>query len=83
MKNVRKPSDYVRDNFMMTTSGMFFHPAFMCAYLALGADRLLFAVDYPYEANKEALQFMDAAPICDSDKEKICHITAEKIFGLG
>lgn len=83
MKNVRKPSDYVRNNFMMTTSGMFFQPAFMCAYLALGADRLLFAVDYPYEANKEAVQFMDAAPICDSDKEKIYHLTAEKLFGLG
>jgi 2,3-dihydroxybenzoate decarboxylase len=83
MKNVRKPSDYVRNNFMMTTSGMFFQPAFMCAYLALGADRLLFAVDYPYEANKEAVQFMEAAPICDSDKEKIYHLTAENIFCLG
>jgi len=83
MKNVRKPSDYVRNNFIMTTSGMFFQPAFMCAYLALGADRLLFAVDYPYEANKEAVQFMDAAPICDSDKEKICHLNAEDIFGSG
>jgi 5-carboxyvanillate decarboxylase len=82
MKNLRKPSDYVRNNFMMTTSGMFFQPAFMCAYLALGADRLLFAVDYPYEANKEAVQFMAVAPICDSDKEKICHLTAENIFCL-
>ncbi len=78
----KRPSQYVKDNFLVTTSGMFWQPAFLCAFLALGADRILFAVDHPMESNKEAVQFMEAAPICDSDKEKIYHLNAEQLFTL-
>ena len=55
----------------MTTSGVFFQPAFICTYLALSADGIAFAVDYPYEKNKEAVEFIEATPISDRDKEKI------------
>lgn len=79
----RKPSDYMKDNFMVTTSGVFFQPAFMCTYLALGADRIAFAADYPYEENKIAVQFMEQAPISDADKERICHQNAERLFKIG
>lgn len=78
----KAPSEYIKDNFFITTSGMFWLPPLMCAYLALGADRILFAVDYPFESNKEAVQFIDSVPISDSDKEKICHLNAERLFML-
>jgi len=78
----RKPSDYFKTNFLITTSGMSFQPAFMCAFLSLGADRIAFAVDYPYEESEEALRFMKEAPICDSDKEKIYHLNTERFFKL-
>jgi len=78
----KKPSEYIKANFTVTTSGMFFQPALMCAYLALGADKIAFAVDYPYEDSKEAMQFMKEAPICDSDKEKIYHLNTERLFKL-
>ena len=81
-KNVKRPSDYIKDNFIITISGMFFQPAFMCAYLALGADRITFAVDYPYEKNEEAIEFIEGTSICENDKEKICHLNAEKLFRL-
>jgi len=77
-----KPSDYLKNNFTMTTSGIFFQPALMCAYLALSADNIAFAVDYPYEDNSEALQFMKEAPMSDTDKEKIYHTNVEKLFKL-
>lgn len=48
----------------------------------LGADRIIFAVDYPYESAEEAVQFIDEAPIPDNDKEKIYHSNAEKLFSL-
>jgi len=80
-KKLKKiPSQYVKDNFFVTISGMFSQPALLCTYLALGADRILFAVDYPWESNKEAVQFMETAPICDSDKEKIYHLNVEKLL---
>lgn len=81
-KLMKKPSQYIKDNFFVATSGMFWQPALICTYLALGAENILFAVDYPFESNKEAVQFMETAPICDSDKEKIYHLNAEKLLAL-
>ena len=78
----KKASEYVKDNFYLTTSGMFYHPALICAYLALGADNILFAIDYPAESSVEGISFIKAAAICPGDKEKICHLNAEKIFKL-
>ncbi len=78
----RKPTDYIKDNFIINTSGLFFQPALLCSYLALGADRITFAVDHPYEEDKLGAQFIESAPICDADKEKICHLNAEKLFKI-
>ncbi len=78
----RKPSDYLKANFTITTSGIFFQPSLLCACLALGADRIAFAVDYPYESTEEALHFMQESPICDADKDKIYHLNAEKLFKI-
>lgn len=77
-----RPSDYVKNNFFVSTSGMFFMPAFMCAYLALGADNIVFASDHPLEESKQAVQFVETLPISDSDKHKICHASAEKLLNL-
>ena len=77
-----KPSHYFKNNFYVTTSGTFSQPPLMCAYLALGAERILFAVDSPLESSEKAVRFMEAAVMCDSDKEKIYHGNAEQIFGL-
>lgn len=78
----RIPSEYIKTNFTMTTSGMSFQPALLCAYLALGADNIVWAADYPYEDTQEAIRFIKDAPMCDSDKEKICHLNAERLFKL-
>ncbi|MBW1775551.1 MAG: amidohydrolase [Deltaproteobacteria bacterium] len=79
---MKKPSQYFNDNFYVTTSGNFWETAFMCTYAALGPDRIMFAVDYPFEPNKPAVEFMDAVPIPESDREKIYHSNAEKVFSL-
>ena len=76
------PSQYIKDNFFITTSGMLWYPALLCTLLALGADSILFAVDYPHEQMREAVQFMESVPISDSDKEKIFHLNAERIIKL-
>jgi predicted TIM-barrel fold metal-dependent hydrolase len=61
---------------------MFFVPAFLCSYLALGADRIAFAVDYPYERTEEAVRFIKEAPISDLDKEKICYSNAARLLRI-
>ncbi len=78
----KRPSEYLKTNFTINTSGMFFTPALMCAYMAMGPDKITFGIDYPIENVGEALQFMKEAPISASDKEKIYHSNAEALFKL-
>jgi 2,3-dihydroxybenzoate decarboxylase len=78
----KKPSEYFKENFYVTTSGMLWHPVLQFGLSVLGADRILFAADYPPESALEAAQFIESAPISDNDKEKICHLNAEKLLRL-
>ena len=76
------PSQYLRANFYFTTSGMLSQPALLCALLTMGADKILFATDFPHEDSAEAVQFMATAPISEGDREKIYHLNAERLLGL-
>jgi len=78
----RRPSDYLRENFYLTTSGMDFEPALMLAHKVVGPDRLMFAVDYPYEDARNMVRVLDEAPMSDEDKEKIYQRNAERVFDL-
>jgi 2,3-dihydroxybenzoate decarboxylase len=78
----KMPSDYIRENLTITTSGVFSFPPLQCAMLALGVDRIMFSVDYPYESTKEGTEFIEAAPISEPDREMICHGNAERILKL-
>ncbi|MDB5411579.1 MAG: hypothetical protein JWL84_6491 [Rhodospirillales bacterium] len=78
----RTPLEYLKQNMLVTTSGNWYPPAFLCTLLALGADNILFAVDWPYEPNTTAMKFLDELTISDVDKEKIAHGNAERILRL-
>jgi 2,3-dihydroxybenzoate decarboxylase len=82
-KGIQKlPSQYIKENMAITTSGHFSQASLLCALLTLGADRILFSVDYPYASTQEAATFIENAPLSDGDKEKICHLNAERLLGL-
>ena len=78
----RKPSEYVKDNFLITTSGMNTHPALQYCHSVLGPDNIMFAIDYPYQESVESATFMNTAPLPEQDVEKIAHANAEKIFHI-
>lgn len=81
--NLKKlPSQYIKDNFFVTTSGMLWLPALLCTQQALGAAKILFAVDYPFEPSREAVRFIEAATISEGDKGKIFHLNVEGLLGL-
>ncbi len=77
-----KPSEYVRRNFAITTSGMNWEPVLRFCVEAVGADNIMFAIDYPYQQTDEAVAFLDAAAISPVDKNKIFYQNAERIFGV-
>ncbi|MFC2062836.1 amidohydrolase family protein [Chloroflexota bacterium] len=78
---IYQPSYYIKRNFLMTTSGMFFPPSILCCYMALGADRMAFAADSPFQSEPNGWSIGNL-PICDLDKEKIYYLNAEKVLGI-
>jgi len=78
----RQPIEYLRDNLLVTTSGNWYAPAFLCTLLALGADNILFAVDWPFEANTTAIEFLNKISVSDADREKIAHGNAERLLRM-
>jgi predicted TIM-barrel fold metal-dependent hydrolase len=78
----RKPAEYFHENFYITPSGYFTIPPLLCALEVVGADRIMFAVDYPFSSNLEARAFLDAAPLSPADREKIAHGNAERLLRL-
>ncbi len=82
-KRVQKRlQDYLCENFYLTTSGNFNDQALICAVLTVGADRILFSVDYPYEMMEPAARWIERAPISENDRRKIAHGNARRLFGL-
>ena len=78
----RRVAEYFQDNFYITTSGYFSVPALQCALAAVGADRILFAIDYPFADNDEGRRFLETAPISAVDREKIAHGNAERLLRI-
>ncbi|MQA87481.1 MAG: amidohydrolase family protein [Streptosporangiales bacterium] len=78
----KKPSDYLRENVWVTTSGMAWAPAIMFCREVLDADRVLYAMDYPYEFVVEEVQAQDRLPLTPAEKKAFFQTNAENLFGL-
>ncbi len=74
--------DVFCNNFWITTSGNFSNPALLCCVMEMGIDRILFSVDWPFVANKPAVEWMQTVPLCDEDKVKILSGNAKRLLRL-
>jgi len=79
----RKLGEYFRENFHITTSGNFRTQTLIDAILELGADRILFSTDWPFENIDHAADWFDAAAIAEADRVKIGRSNALRLFKLG
>lgn len=78
----RLPSEYLRHNWWFNCSGNFINPPMQCCLAEVGADRVMFATDYPWEAMGDGCEFIERAALAEADREKICFRNAERVFGL-
>jgi predicted TIM-barrel fold metal-dependent hydrolase len=78
----RRLQDYLSDNFYVTTSGFCSDQALIGAMLTIGADRILFACDYPYEMMEPAARWIEHAAISEGDRKKIAAGNARRLFGI-
>jgi predicted TIM-barrel fold metal-dependent hydrolase len=81
-KAKRKIRDYFNSNFHLTTSGNFRTQTLIDAMLEIGADRILFSVDWPFENVDHAVDWFTNASISEADRTKIGRSNAARLFKL-
>lgn len=77
-----RPSHYIGTNIVITTSGVFSPAALTGAVLEIGADSVMFSIDYPYETTADAVAGLANTPLSDEDRAKIAYGNAERILGI-
>ncbi len=78
----RKPSEYLRENFVFSTSG-FFSPSNAKFILEeCGPQSLMFGVDYPYYSMEDGMKFLSGLELESSAIERISHLNAESVFKI-
>jgi len=73
---------YLRENFYITTSGNFRTQTLTEVMLEVGADHILYSVDYPFEDMGIATDWFDYAAISETDRIKIGGGNARQLFHL-
>ena len=77
-----KPSEYFRRNIWCTTAGVCSSEPLRCALDAMGGDRVMFSVDYPFERPGEAGEWIEAAPLSEAERRAVCRDNAVAVLGL-
>ncbi len=83
MKPLKKTiAEYLRSNVLVTNSGMAWEPAIKFCQEVMGADRVMYAMDYPYQYVADEVRAMDAMDITPETKKKFFQTNAERWFKL-
>ncbi|MBN9427428.1 MAG: amidohydrolase [Burkholderiales bacterium] len=78
----RKPSEYIGSNIVITTSGVCSGATVAGAVAEMGAEAVLFSIDYPYESTALAAEFIESAPISEEARRLVCYDNAKRLFKL-
>lgn len=73
---------YIRNNFLGTTSGLCWEPAVKMMIDVMGEDRVMYAMDYPYQYVPDEVRAMDNLAVSDAVKKKFFQTNAERWFKL-
>jgi 5-carboxyvanillate decarboxylase len=78
----RKVSEYLKENVYFTSSGMAWAPAIRFCQEVLGEDRVLYAMDYPYQFEASEVLAMEDAGLTYEQKANFYQHNAERVFKL-
>ncbi|MFL9934223.1 amidohydrolase family protein [Paraburkholderia sp. RL18-103-BIB-C] len=78
----KKPSDYLRENFVITNSGVAWGPAIRFTQDLLGMDRVMYAMDYPYQHAIDEVIALDGLPMSMADKKRFFETNAQRVFRI-
>ena len=78
----KRLGEYFQENFHLTTSGNFRTQTLIDAMLEIGADRVMFSTDWPFENVDHAAIWFDDCSISEADRLKIGRTNAARLFKL-
>jgi 2,3-dihydroxybenzoate decarboxylase len=79
----RQVSDYLKENVYITNSGVAWAPAIQFCQQVLGMDRVLYAMDYPYQfVAEEVTELERNSSLPEADLRKFYQLNAEQVFRL-
>lgn len=83
MKPLKKTiAEYMRSNILITNSGVAWEPAIKFCQQVVGEDRVMYAMDYPYEYEAGEVRAMDAMDMTPAAKKAFFQTNAERWFNL-
>src|SRR3954452_2412029 len=78
----RLPTVVLRENFFVTVSGNYHTPSLVGVLSELGPDRVMFAVDHPFEDVADGADWFDALDLDDDVRSKIAAGNAQRLLQL-
>lgn len=71
-----------REHVYVSPSGMLTLPHFQFIHALMGAERILYSIDYPYQSLDGVRAFIGSLPVNEADKVLIAHGNAQRLLGL-
>jgi len=78
----RKASDYLKENFYYTSSGIGWTPPVMFVRDVIGADRMMYAMDYPWQFVPSEVGALETMPIGEAGLKQFFEDNARKVFKI-
>jgi predicted TIM-barrel fold metal-dependent hydrolase len=82
LRNKLKPSEYIQRNFAITTSGFQDPQVLRFCIDKVGLDRIMWAIDYPFQPTAPAVKFIESATLSDQERAQIAFQNAQRIFRI-
>ena len=83
MKPLKKTiAGYMGSNVLVTNSGMAWEPAIKFAQQVVGEDRVMYAMDYPYQYVADEVRIHDKLDLPRATLRKLMQTNAERVFGF-
>jgi len=74
--------DCMRENVVATTSGLPWEPAIKLCIDVMGEDRVMYAMDYPYQYVADEVRIHDKLDLPRATLRKLMQTNAERVFGF-
>ncbi|SEG90591.1 2,3-dihydroxybenzoate decarboxylase [Actinacidiphila yanglinensis] len=78
----QRPSAYFGKNVLVTTSGVLALAAIEALVRVMGADAVLFAIDYPYERTSAAVAALEGTGLTEAERQKVAFGNARALLHL-